>query len=207
MKLLDLVNQRFGRLVVVRRGASTCRGETRWVCRCDCGREKLVLSNSLRRGLTSSCGSHPPTTHGMSSTKAYKTWERIWQRTTNPKAKGYQNYGGRGIRVCRRWRRFENFHADMGDPPAPHLTIERKNNNGNYCRSNCRWATTAEQNINSRRNRRISYNGKTQTVMEWCRELGFNYSTIKFRLDVMLWTVERALSTPPEYHRPPHSGQ
>lgn len=83
------------------------------------------------------------------------------QRCENPKDKGYRNYGGRGIRVCDRWHSFINFIADMGNRPSDKHQLDRKNNDGNYEPSNCRWATKLENNANTRRNVFLTVNGET----------------------------------------------
>jgi hypothetical protein len=103
--------------------------------------------------------------------RTYKTWAKMLERCRNSRANDFQRYGGRGITVCERWLKFENFFADMGEKPLG-LTIERKNNDGNYEPGNCRWATDAEQRSNTRRTRLITYNGKTQTATMWAHEVG-----------------------------------
>ena len=133
-----------------------------WSCKCDCGNTVVVRGGNLRRGLTQSCGclqreraSEARTTHGH--TRGYKlsptyiTWQSAIERTTNPKQRFWKRYGGRGIRVCRRWRGkngFANFYADMGRKPKG-MTLDRIDNDKGYCKSNCRWATQAEQVHNS----------------------------------------------------------
>lgn len=171
----NLVNQRFGRLLVVSKAAPQFKGQTtRFACLCDCGKDAVVFSSDLRRGLTTSCGClaseklaernrlHPTHTpryikHGHlrqgQCSPEYHSWSGMCSRCLNPNATGYENYGGRGIRICDRWlgeHGFENFLADMGPRPE-NKTLDRKNNDGNYEPSNCRWATASEQQSNQRR--------------------------------------------------------
>ena len=115
-------------------------------------------------------------------------------RTTNPKNIGYHRYGGRGIRVCERWLKYENFKADMGEPPEG-MTLERIDNNGPYSPENCRWATRTEQNNNTRSNRMLTFRGKTQTIMQWAREIGVSFQVLWYRI-ARGWSVDRALTTP-----------
>ena len=138
--------------------------------------------------------------HGYSKRKQirpeYISWYSMLRRCNNPKDKEYHNYGGRGISVCERWSKFENFIADMGDKPSPHHSLDRyPDKNGNYEPSNCRWATMLEQGLNRRTNRNVTYMGKTQTVSQWSQELGINDTTIYQRIRYG-WTMEEALSTP-----------
>lgn len=129
----------------------------RWLCRCDCGKTKIIRGLSLRTGKTKSCGcTHYAaiTKHGHNGTKGktrtYHSWDAMIQRCTNPKAGKWPYYGARGIKVCAQWRDYRQFLADMGECP-PGLTIERINNDGNYEPSNCKWATMAEQSTNKRK--------------------------------------------------------
>jgi hypothetical protein len=153
--IVNIKNVRFGRLTALR-PATWRHRRLLWECRCDCGKTLVVDGNNLRRGHTRSCGCFSReslrrrmTTHGKRRTAEYSVWRDMWTRCTNPNGKFYQHYGGRGIRVCNRWKRFENFLSDMGLRPDG-LTLERKNTNGNYTPSNCKWATRLEQNRNRR---------------------------------------------------------
>ena len=111
----------------------------------------------------------------------YQAWINMIRRCNNPKMENYPHYGGRGIRVCERWLRFENFLADMGDRPDG-LSLDRENNDGNYEPGNCRWADAFQQCNNKQRNRLIELGGRTQTVAQWVRELGLKRCTVEARL-------------------------
>ena len=157
MKFADITGQRFGRLSVVRREGSIGAGFAAWKCQCDCGNEVLVDVGRLRAGRTRSCGclarecaAARKRTHGMTGSRAYKTWVMMIQRCTNPRYPNYKNYGARGITVCQRWREsFEAFLADMGNRPSG-LTLDRKDNDGHYEPGNCRWADALTQVRNRR---------------------------------------------------------
>lgn len=191
---LDLTNQRFGRLTALE-FAGTVRSDggnefTQWRCRCDCGAETITYTNGLRSGHAQSCGCRQEDnqrravkTHGLYLSPAYRIWASMIQRCTNKKCGGYENYGGRGIAVCERWLKFKNFVADMGQRPDG-KSIDRKDNDGNYEPSNCRWATKAEQEKNKRTNVFVTHDGRSQTIAEWCRELSVSHATIKRRLKV-----------------------
>lgn len=117
-------------------------------------------------------------------------------RCYSPNDKSFHNYGGRGIRVCDRWKdSFENFYADMGDPPKGH-TLERINNEGHYEPKNCRWASLKEQANNKRNNQMLSYNGKTQSLALWADEMHLHGVTLQTRINRLGWPVEKALTTP-----------
>lgn len=121
--------------------------------------------------------------HGGKGTPEYAIWRAMLDRCNHrARPESARNYRDRGIRVCERWQRFEFFLADVGRRPAPHLTLERIDNDGHYEPGNVRWATRAEQNENRRNTRRISFNGKTQSIAAWNRELGLGYGVLRRRL-------------------------
>jgi hypothetical protein len=196
-RLRHFIGTRFGRLAI------TARAGTRISCRCDCGAETVVSLANLTTGHTTSCGcARRETTvsrslrHGAARrkrhTRAYETWCGMLKRCRNPNSRDWPNYGGRGITVDERWLRFENFLADMGDPPARH-SIERKERNGPYCKDNCIWATRRDQNRNTRRNRFLTSRGRTQTLQAWADEIGINHTSLLGRLR-RGWDIDRALS-------------
>jgi len=129
-------------------------------CRCDCGAVKFVSIYGLIRGNSQSCGclhaqrsSEASRTHGLSRTRVYRIWTCIMTRCTNPNAINYERYGGRGITVCERWLKFENFLEDMGKPPDG-LSIDRLNNDAGYFKDNCAWKTPSDQAKNRRPRRK-----------------------------------------------------
>ena len=194
---IDMTDRRYGRLTVVK--PSSVDPE-KWVCQCDCGKTKEINGCSLRRGLTQSCGClhvemlKARGTHHKSKTKIYRLWSMMLDRCNNPKNKYYPRYGKRGIKVCKRWETFDNFYADMGERPNG-KSLDRIDNDQGYTPDNCRWASRREQNLNKADNRRLTYQGKTQTLLEWSEELGINYSTLNTRLQ-RGWPDERVLGQP-----------
>ena len=133
-------------------------------------------------------------------TKIWKCWASMLERCKNPNAASYKRYGGRGITVCKRWRVFENFLADMGDLPFTGATIDRIKNSGNYKPSNCRWATKSEQAHNRRSTRWITYNGETKSATQWSEITGIGYGSILRRLKTG-WPVDKALTVPSGLYR------
>lgn len=158
-KARDLTGLKFGRWTVVRHDGVNSSGGHMWICQCECGKQSSCLGYSLVHELSKSCGCYSAdattsrlTKHGRWGTPEYRCWHMMRQRCQNPKAKGYKYYGGRGIKVCDRWKKFDNFFADMGEKPTPDHSIERMDFNGDYEPDNCKWATDIEQNNNTRRN-------------------------------------------------------
>jgi hypothetical protein len=186
MRKDDLTGRVFGRLTV-NSFSHILTAKRHWSCICSCGNTVIVAAGNLTNGHTKSCGCLQidlVTKHGESQerkiSKEYRAFTHIKERCYKPNTKGYDNYGGRGIKMCDRWlQSFESFLADVGRAPSPKHTIDRVDNNGNYEPGNCRWATRREQQNNRRRNKMITYNGKTQSLGGWCFDLNLNYSTIK----------------------------
>lgn len=162
----------------------------------------MASGSNLRHGHTSSCGCRRVAAgkrnriHGRTDTPEFKIWTGVLTRCENPRCEAYPRYGGRGIEVCERWQTFENFLADMGPRPSADHSIDRIENDGNYEPGNCRWATDAEQNQNTRSNRLLTYAGRTQPLSVWAREFGIRRETVRERLKAG-WDVERALTVAP----------
>lgn len=131
----------------------------------------------------------------MAGSKTYNCWTNMTQRCLNKNNPNYTDYGGKGISICERWLKFENFLADMGERPSIEHSIDRKNNSKGYEPENCRWATQIEQQNNKRSNRLLTFNGKVQTMAEWSRDTGIKYQIIQNRIHLG-WTHEEALTTP-----------
>ena len=194
----NLTGQVFGRLTALRPLAERRSHNVVWHCICTCGVENNFRGSSLASGNTKSCGclsaektSSRRRTHGKSRTKEYWAWFSMKNRCNNPAGKDYPHYGGRGIKICVRWQKFENFLADVGECP-PGMSLDRIDNNGNYTPSNCRWATRQEQQNNRRNNRWLVYNGRRQTIAAWSRELGISPTSI-YRRSSSGWPIERVL--------------
>lgn len=199
---IDLSGQVFGMLTVVREGGRTKHGNVVWVCKCSCGTVKSIPSGSLRSGHSKSCGctraalaAATHTKHGGYKSPEYRVWRSIKTRCTNPNYWDYANYGGRGVRLCKRWGSYELFLKDMGPRPGNGYSIERRDNDRGYSPNNCYWATRKEQANNRRSNKLLTYNGKTATITEWAEKLGLPYFTLRARID-RGWSAKDALETP-----------
>lgn len=197
---IDRVGMRFGKLLVIARSFDAGSDRTRWLCQCDCGVIKSVGGSSLTT--TRSCGclktgkTRGPKAHGCSRTPEYAAWLGMRSRCTNPASINYERYGGRGIKVCPEWfNDFLVFLRDMGPRPAPGLTVDRINNDGDYEPSNCHWATPKQQARNQGGNKVFTYKGKTQCLAAWAEEYGLKVATLVRRIHKG-YSVEDALELP-----------
>lgn len=185
---IDLSGRRFARLMVVR-PLGTRWNKVYWLCRCDCGGWNAVSTGSLKWGQTESCGclyrdtrGATTRTHGLSHTPEYRVWKGMIARCENRARDFYPRYGGRGIKVCRRWRKsFPAFLADLGPRPSSRHTLDRIDNDRDYAPTNCRWATNEEQGQNTSRTRKLTINGVTLGVNAWARRLHLAKKTVLAR--------------------------
>lgn len=188
--LHHLDGRRFGRLVVLRRGAGA-----KWICQCDCGRVTLVVTTNLTKGNSKSCGcarNESITKHGLTSSPEYSIWRGMRSRCQSNSA-AFRNYADRGIGVCPEWSDFVIFLKDMGQRPGKGFEIDRIDNEKGYSKENCRWVRKRINLNNKRTNRLIEYNGMTRTIAEWAAILEMNYRTINNRIN-RGWPIDRALS-------------
>ncbi len=210
-RIIDLTGRRFGHLTVVEIFDRASSRQIIWRCICDCGQTHDVVSQVLRSGKSRSCGcatsifiSDQQTVHGATmgnGTPEYRAWCGMIQRCENKNATQYDDYGGRGITVCRRWREsFEAFLADMGPRPVPTHTIDRIKNHLGYEPGNVRWATRPVQNRNKRNNRWITIGGETHCLADWSSMSGVAPPVIHARLK-RGWNARAAVYTPAEVGR------
>jgi len=204
-KKIDMIGKKFGKLFVTNENGRI-GSLLAFECQCECGNTVIVRGPSLRSGNTTSCGcTHKEMVgmlnkkHGQAKSEEYSVWQNMISRCTNIKVGSYSRYGERGITVSDEWRNFENFYADMGKRPKG-KTLDRIDNNGPYSKENCRWATVAEQNRNTRRTKLIEFNGKTQCLKDWANEVGMAYNTLRKRFVLYNWPFEKAITTPPKQH-------
>lgn len=185
---------KFGRLTVLERSddriVPSGRREPMWKCVCECGHAATVSGLHLRSGHTQSCGcmkreslSATAYRHGGTGTRLYGIWSGLRNRCNNPNRRRYNDWGGRGIKVCDEWNDFLNFKEwALLSGYSENLTIDRINNDMDYSPSNCRWATRSEQMRNTRYNVNYTYNGKTLCLLEWCEVAGVKYGCARSRL-------------------------
>jgi len=180
---IDMTGEKFGLLTVVGRNGTYPNGQAKWLCQCQCGEQRDVSGSILRRGKQTACGCQKGgvVTHGRTDSPMFNVWQSMIARCSNPRNTRYHRYGGRGIKVCERWQKFENFLEDMGERPDG-MTIERKENDGNYEPSNCKWATRNEQAKNTSRNRFIETSRGRMVVADAARLAGVTPGTISYRL-------------------------
>lgn len=184
-KLIDLTGMAFGRWEVLGR-ASQQSEKARWICKCACGKEKIVLGESLRNGKSTSCGCYrkektksTKQKHGYSSSRLYKIWSSMCYRCASAKSMNYKYYGGSGISVCEEWKEFDNFRNwSYENGYNDTLSIDRIDSDKGYCPSNCRWVTTRDQMLNKKCVRKITYHGNVYTVRDIAEMKNISYSTL-----------------------------
>lgn len=206
MKKIDLTGKRFGRLVVIEEADIKDKfHRTMWKCKCDCGNEIIVPYQRLKLGQTRSCGClaheslvkrnirHGDSVRGKRE-RLYGIYSSIKTRCYAKDDPHYERWGGRGIKMCDEWfNSYESFKEwAMNNGYADNLTIERIDNDGDYCPDNCRWATVKEQARNKRNNRYLTYNGEKKCLGEWCEIYNIPRSTLRNRV-VRGWTPEECL--------------
>ena len=190
MKCLDLTNKKFNRLLVLEKAPNKGH-KVVWKCLCDCGNITYVEAINLTSNRTKSCGClkmekliQRSTTHNKRHTKLYEVWKTMKQRCFNPNNKSFHRYGGRGISVCEEWKNsFSSFYEwSMKNGYKQNLSIDRIDNNGDYCPKNCRWADKLTQANNTRTNKYISFRGEVKTIAQWSRTLNIPYSKLQPKL-------------------------
>lgn len=209
MDVSEYLGKRYGRLTTLSETKNRLN-QTAIICVCDCGNEVIVTPSDLRRGHTTSCGCYHKEMmrdrqyrhgdagnhHGDSGTRLYHTWLGMKRRCFNKNDWAYQYYGARGIEVCEEWLNYQVFKEwALSNGYNDELTIERKNNDGNYEPSNCVWIPFEEQGKNRRNRHELTFNGKTLSIREWEKELGYRRGTIRNRINYG-WDIEKILTTP-----------
>lgn len=205
--LVDLTGTKIGRLTVLGRNLEKPNGPVMWDCVCDCGTRLVRAAKWIRGPGIASCGCYVREhllnrikSHGLSRSAEYKIWRGMKNRCEKPNCSAYHKYGARGITVCSRWQKFENFYEDMGKRPTAKHTIDRIDGTKGYAPDNCRWATPKEQQRNLKNNVLLEYNGKSLSVAEWSDVVGIDAKTLWSRVKVLGWTTEEALTLPRHYH-------
>lgn len=205
----DLMGQTFNMLTVTAyAGRRSKENKPYWVCRCECGNEKIVSSANLKSGAVKSCGCLPKNmnrermkvqnrTHGKSKTRLYRIYSQMRTRCYNQAHVFFHRYGGRGITICDEWQDFAVFYEwAVNNGYKDGLTIDRINNDGNYEPNNCRWVDTKKQQRNRCTNHNVTINGETHCLSEWAEINGLSYATVLGRL-YHGWDDVRAVTTQP----------
>lgn len=204
-EVCTLTGERFGKLTAIELVGKTKYGVALWRCKCDCGNEIVVQAGNLKNGHTKSCGCYRVefckqnfTKHGLEHTRLYGIWCDMKARCYDTAHKSHQRYGGRGITVCDEWKDdVQAFYSwAVANGYCDGLTIDRVDNEGDYCPENCRWATVKDQANNRRTNINITYKGETKNMKQWAIDVGIPYSVVWQRMQKLGWSAERALTEP-----------
>lgn len=187
---IDISGQRFSHWLVLERIAGSM-----WRCKCDCGGIYAVSGSSLKLGNSIQCKKCSPRKHGLEATKVYNAWAAMKQRCLNEKTRFYHLYGGRGIMVCDKWMKFDGFFEDMGVPKTNRHSLGRINNDGNYCKENCRWETPKQQIRNRSNTKFVIYDGEKKSLAEISEKFGHKAKLVRDRLKSG-WSIEDALTKP-----------
>lgn len=206
-----MIGKKFGKLFVEKWEGKNKHNQKIYLCKCECGKSVTVSGISLRSGHTKSCGcnliayykSGARKRHESTRTKLYRIWASMKQRCTNSSSNNYARYGKRGIKVCDEWMNsFECFRDwALQNGYKQGLSIDRINNDGNYCPSNCRWATAKEQCNNTSRTVKIEFDGETKSISEWAETLGVHPTTMRSYVrahnktyqDYIAWKLEATI--------------
>lgn len=193
------VGEKFGRLTIMRIGKRPNSYDYRVIYKCDCGVVGEAPIQGVKSGQWKSCGcwnKDRVKKHGLWGTKIITVWRHMMSRCHDPSHERYADYGGRGIFVCERWHDPSLFAADMQSEYQSGMYLDRRNNDGPYCKDNCRWISMKEQQRNKRNNINVTINGRTQVLKDWCTELGLNYQSVYYRIKERGMEPELALTTP-----------
>lgn len=194
--LVDLTGFENNGIKVISYAGTNNKNRALWNCSCHCGNEFVAVGSELKRGRLKSCGCLLKRINGLYKSRLYRIHHMMMCRCYTESTTHYENYGGKGIRVCKEWHNFMNFYNwAMANGYRDDLTIDRIDGNKDYEPSNCRWATKKEQSNNLLSNNVISFNGKTMTMAQWSEELGINRNTLDKRIRTG-WTIEKAMTTP-----------
>ena len=201
-KIKDLSGNKFSRLTAIE-FKKVKNHRAQWLCKCDCGNYCVANADALQSGKKKSCGClqietykrAKTSTHKLTNTRLYRIWAHIKSRCYSESNERYSDYGGRGIIMDENWKNdfmsFYNWAINNGY--SDKLTIDRIDNNKGYSPDNCKWSTCREQCNNRRSNRLVTYNNKTQCLMEWSKELDIPYYTLQNRLDAG-WQIDKAFT-------------
>ena len=215
-KLIDLTGQRFGRWTVIcRAGIDDAGKNSTWLCRCDCGNEKIVSKVSLKNGSSKSCGCYNSELSKQrikvlhvqhrdeypKIDRLYSIWRKMRNRCLNPLNSEFKNYGGRGIDICSEWDNFYEFQEwALNAGYGPTLTLDRIDVNGDYGPENCRWVSIRRQQRNKRKTIYLTLDDVRKPMADWAEEIGISWRTLHSRY-MRGWSDKRILTTPVQKHK------